>query len=682
MIVNGLFLFLETALSMVSLIGALEVFVQSTSHIMMYLYLGLFMLSRESHIENIEKKTSRFHWIFFNTVLVSFIFTPWPVEFMFGWDSLLGVCYLRWLSPLLQILIKFYGLVWLGKDRYDWLSSLLGLGSNGASSGGNAMQLPASPITKSESTGPKNEVDEANRNENANKQTDAHIPNNVNIVKRTDVAFFSVLMVHSILWVCLLGHVALLNAYLFFKVIMVVLLLFSSTNIFFIRFMSVLRNVLRKYPLPLLLVLLTVIDAIFLAAVDTRSIRITSFTISQLTTSFFQSLSFLPMNYFLHAFLRRPKQLSHAEYTRLLWKCSGRIRYKTLKMKKLHYYISTNQAMVTKELPTGVTAMMITVPFSSGAMRDAYYIFLQPSNTLYQIDELHHLFYRQEEANNDLVIGKLYNSSTKKAMVMHSNCHRHDANDRENIDPHGQHPNVVVGGNHQANRENEKDKNPLREQMFNDLYMHCKAQEYAVFYNQHEHSPPKSVEFVQAVIFEYTEHINHGEASNSSGHSKLIWIEEKINGDYDKYSNNAGWVNNTRLSPHAFSHFTYHHSKHKLVVVDMQGADNRYTDPQIHSVVTLMTSVWQFFGLEKKEEFGCGNLGKKGIELWKESHICSDLCKALGLPEVVHKEKHQVLTNHDFGGNNNREGKALCPGRNMYVGSTIMALKKYKGVKK
>lgn len=45
----------------------------------------------------------------------------------------------------------------------------------------------------------------------------------------------------------------------------------------------------------------------------------------------------------------------------------------------------------------------------------------------------------------------------------------------------------------------------------------------------------------------------------------------------------------------AFSHFTFERSGHQLIVVDIQGVGDLYTDPQIHT--------------ESGTDFGDGNLG-------------------------------------------------------------------------
>ena len=61
--------------------------------------------------------------------------------------------------------------------------------------------------------------------------------------------------------------------------------------------------------------------------------------------------------------------------------------------------------------------------------------------------------------------------------------------------------------------------------------------------------------------------------------------EHFIEGDYMKYNSNSGFINNEfcRKTPQAFSHFTFERSGHELMVVDIQGVGDLYTDPQIHT---------------------------------------------------------------------------------------------------
>lgn len=102
-------------------------------------------------------------------------------------------------------------------------------------------------------------------------------------------------------------------------------------------------------------------------------------------------------------------------------------------------------------------------------------------------------------------------------------------------------------------------------------------------------------------------------------------VEDYIPGLYVKYSNNSGFVgtetstteDRERNTPQAFSHFTFVASDYKLMVVDIQGVNDNYTDPQIHTA--------------DGRGFGTGNLGTFGMEKFLQSHRCNEVCKWLGL---------------------------------------------------
>ena len=72
-----------------------------------------------------------------------------------------------------------------------------------------------------------------------------------------------------------------------------------------------------------------------------------------------------------------------------------------------------------------------------------------------------------------------------------------------------------------------------------------------------------------------------------------------------------------------FSHFTLVQSGYAMLVCDLQGVHDVLTDPQIH------TDTDEGAGL------GLGNMGRDGIAKWVTAHVCSDLCRSMGLVPLI-----------------------------------------------
>jgi hypothetical protein len=142
----------------------------------------------------------------------------------------------------------------------------------------------------------------------------------------------------------------------------------------------------------------------------------------------------------------------------------------------------------------------------------------------------------------------------------------------------------------------------------NDVMTQAACQAIARAYNLRK--PAKPVQFLDAFLIQQDD-------------GTLWHVETYLPGKFVKHNNNWGIVAGARNTPQAFSHFSYEFSQGRLVVVDIQGVDDFYTDPQIHTT--------------DKQGFGIGNMGQPGIDRFLRTHHCSELCTNLGLTFMAPK---------------------------------------------
>lgn len=152
------------------------------------------------------------------------------------------------------------------------------------------------------------------------------------------------------------------------------------------------------------------------------------------------------------------------------------------------------------------------------------------------------------------------------------------------------------------------------EQYYADVSMQTVAQHWATMFNRY--NPPKKVRFVRACVVELL----------GREPKVVVAAEAFLDGVFHKHNSNNGFAMATasdsyRCTPQAFSHFTYHFSAGQLMVCDMQGVGNEYTDPQIHTA--------------DGNGFGRGNLGKRGMQKFLSTHTCNAVCQRFNLPLLV-----------------------------------------------
>ncbi|EGC37011.1 myosin heavy chain kinase A [Dictyostelium purpureum] len=152
----------------------------------------------------------------------------------------------------------------------------------------------------------------------------------------------------------------------------------------------------------------------------------------------------------------------------------------------------------------------------------------------------------------------------------------------------------------------EAEQQTSRELYFEDVKMQMVCRDWGHKFNQKK--PPKKIEFLMSWVVELVDR---------NSQPVLCSIEPLLVGEFKKNNSNYGAVLTNRSTPQAFSHFTYELSNKQMIIVDIQGVDDLYTDPQIHT--------------PDGKGYGLGNLGKAGINKFITTHKCNAVCALLDL---------------------------------------------------
>jgi len=162
-------------------------------------------------------------------------------------------------------------------------------------------------------------------------------------------------------------------------------------------------------------------------------------------------------------------------------------------------------------------------------------------------------------------------------------------------------------------------KKTTRDSYFTDVLMQTFCSKWAEKFN--EAKPPKPITFLPSYVYELIDH---------PPPYPVCGGEPFIEGDYKKHNNNSGYVSSdARNTPQAFSHFSYELSNNELLIVDIQGVNDFYTDPQIHT--------------KNGQGFGEGNLGETGFHKFVQTHKCNPVCDFLKLKQMNNQTKKTLL---------------------------------------
>ena len=186
------------------------------------------------------------------------------------------------------------------------------------------------------------------------------------------------------------------------------------------------------------------------------------------------------------------------------------------------------------------------------------------------------------------------------------------------------HSQDTVTGKHYVFKQSKREGKEYNSQSYYEdvVSRQKRATRYAKKFNQEKPRGVRSVQFANVKVLQM----------ERDGTPELGVIEPFIEGKYEKFNTNNGWVSKSPYSAtlQAFSHYTYEESKKKLVIVDLQGVATEHelilTDPAIQHM--------------DDSKFGPTNFGQVGIWKFFKSHTCNDICTTMGLTPYERRHSH------------------------------------------
>jgi elongation factor 2 kinase len=174
---------------------------------------------------------------------------------------------------------------------------------------------------------------------------------------------------------------------------------------------------------------------------------------------------------------------------------------------------------------------------------------------------------------------------------------------------------------------------------FNDVRLQYEAAHWATIFNQA--GPPKGIHVIQCYVLELTSR----PGSPVVGCERFVDGHDKYGAGFVKHNSNSGFVDGeeNRATPQAFSAHSFYASAGKLMVVDVQGVGDLYTDPQVSIFLSVSLISHQIH--TQDDRFGNSDLGIRGMALFFVSFRRNPVCDFLKLPRfpLSSKERARML---------------------------------------